>query len=100
MSAFWKELETLAASAASTTAQALLSAYLNKATGAPGAPAMTLENVGRISGTVAAATALQHIAARPAEQPAVAQPAADPAAQAPAAPVSQPDPAPATTPAA
>ncbi len=60
---FWKDMESLAASAVETVAPALLAAYLNKSAGVAGAPAITLDNVGRIAGTVAAATVLQHLAA-------------------------------------
>lgn len=89
---FWKEMESLAASAVETVAPALLSAYLNKSASVPGAPAITLGNVGRIAGTVAAAAVLQQIAV---SQSAAAQ-AAVPAAAAPAVPA----PAPAAVPAA
>ena len=58
---FWHEIESLAASTVQTVVPALLNAYLNKAVGTPGAPAFTIDNVGRIAGVVAAATVLQHL---------------------------------------
>lgn len=58
---FWQELESLAESTVQTVVPALLNAYLNKAVGTVGAPAITLDNVGRIAGVVAAATVLQHL---------------------------------------
>jgi hypothetical protein len=70
---FWKEIESLAASAAETLVPILLNAYLNKTANVPGAPAMTIGNIGRIAGVVAAASVMQHIAA---SQPAVATTAA------------------------
>ena len=60
---FWKEIESLAASTAEAVVPALLNAYLNRAVGTPGAPAITLENVGRITGVVAASAVLQHLSA-------------------------------------
>ena len=76
---FWKEMESLAVSAVEAVAPALLGAYLNKSAGVPGAAAITIGNVGRIAGSVAAATLLQHMAAT--------QAAADAAATAAPAPV-------------
>lgn len=43
--------------------ESLLSMYVNKATGQPGAAPITLGNVGTIAGVVAASTVLQHIIA-------------------------------------
>ncbi len=63
MNNFWKEMESLAASTAETVVPALLEAYLNNSAGVPGAPAMTLGNVGRIAGAVAAVAVLQQIRA-------------------------------------
>jgi hypothetical protein len=60
---FWQEVESLAASTVQTVVPALLNVYLNKATGVAGAPAITIDNVGRIAGVVAAATVLQHLTA-------------------------------------
>jgi hypothetical protein len=60
---FWKEIESLAASAVETVVPVLLNAYLNKSANVPGAPAMTIGNIGRIAGAVAAASVMQHIAA-------------------------------------
>lgn len=59
---FWQEIEELAKAAVETVVPALLGAYLNKTTGQPGAPAITLGNIGNIAGTVAAAAVLQHLA--------------------------------------
>jgi hypothetical protein len=71
MTKFWMEVESLAASTAATVVPALLNAYLNKAAGVPGAAPITIENVGRIAGIVAAASVLQHMAAsQPVTQPA------------------------------
>jgi hypothetical protein len=67
---FWKEIESLAASTAETVVPALLNAYLNKSAGVPGAPPITLANVGRIAGAVAAATVLQHLGAAQTATPA------------------------------
>jgi hypothetical protein len=72
-------MEALAASAAEAVGPALLNAYLSKTAGVPGAPAMTLNNVGRIAGTVAAATVLQHIAVSQAAAAATAPATAAPA---------------------
>jgi hypothetical protein len=77
---FWKEMESLAASAAETVVPALLGAYLNKGAGVPGAPAFTIGNVGRIAGSVAAASVLQHYAS--AQAAAVAVTADPPVAEA------------------
>lgn len=79
---FWKEMEALAASAAETVVPALLAAYLNKSANVPGAAPMTIGNIGRIAGVVAAASVLQQIAAsQPIGQtPAVPAPPAAPAA--------------------
>lgn len=90
-SAFWQELETLAEAAAQAVAPALLGAYLNKTTGVSGAPAITLNNVGRIAGTVAAATVLQHLVA-------TQQAAAVELQTAPLTPVAVPAPSPAADP--
>jgi len=73
MKNFWTEIESLAASTAETVVPALLNAYLNKAAGVPGAPAITIENIGRITGAVAAASVLQHLAGAQAGQTAAAQ---------------------------
>ncbi len=62
---FWQEIESLAESTVQTVVPALLNAYLSKTAGVPGAPAITLDNVGRIAGVVAAATVLQHLGATP-----------------------------------
>lgn len=78
----WDEVEELTESAVEAVVPVLLAAYLNKSAAVPGAPAITLSNVGKIAGTVAAAAALQHIAA-------AQQAAAAPVEQAPAAPIEQ-----------
>ena len=70
---FWHQLETLAASTAETVVPALLNVYLNQAVGVPGTPAMTLGNIGRIAGVVAATSVLQHLGA--VQAPAAAAPA-------------------------
>lgn len=75
---FWQEIESLAISSAAAVSTTLLQAYLSKETGAApaGTPALTLSNIGTISGVVAASTVLQHLAA--AQAPAV-EPATPPA---------------------
>ena len=72
----WQEIESLAASTVQAVVPALLTAYLNKAIGTPGAPAITIDNVGRIAGVVAATTVLQHLGAVQTPAPAAAAPAA------------------------
>lgn len=74
MHPFWLEIEQLAAATAGAVVPALLGAYLNKSAGIPGAPPITIANVGRIAGTVAASAVFQHIAAT--QQAAAQQPAA------------------------
>ena len=76
---FWQEIESLAASTVETVVPALLNLYLDKVEGVPGAPAITIGNIGRIAGVVAATSVLQHIG----NAQATPAPAAAPAAPAP-----------------
>jgi hypothetical protein len=85
---FWQEIESLAASTAETVVPALLNAYLSRTLDVPGAPAITLGNIGRIAGVVAAATVLQRlegITQATATTPAAAPAPATTSAPAPAA---------------
>ena len=61
MKNFLEDLLSVVESAATVSAQTLLTAYVNKATGVPGTPALTAGNIGSLIGVIAAATALQHI---------------------------------------
>lgn len=59
---FWQECEEIAKEAAGAVVPVLLSVYLNKTAEVPGATPITLGNIGKIAGQVAASAVLQHIA--------------------------------------
>ncbi len=59
----WSHIEQFAIETAASVSSVLLTAFINKEIGAPGAVAITAGNMGKLAGIISATSVLQHLQA-------------------------------------